>query len=79
MISRKIIMNIAKEVGFDLVGVVRTEHLSEEHNRFNEWLLDGNASSLDYLKRNVEKRFDASILVDGARSVVVCAISYPLL
>lgn len=76
MISRKIIINIAKEVGFDLVGVVRADHLSIEHNRFNKWILEGNASSLDYLKRNVEKRFDASILVDGARSVVVCAISY---
>ena len=76
MISRKVITNLAHDVGFDLVGVVCAEHLSEEHNRFNEWLLDDNASSLDYLKRNVEKRFDASILVDGARSVVVCAISY---
>ena len=74
MISRKIITNIAREVGFDLVGIARAEHLSKEHNRFNEWILEGNASSLDYLKRNIEKRFDASVLVDGARSVVVCAI-----
>lgn len=76
MISRKIITNAASEVGFDLVGVVRAEHLTEEYNRFNEWLLAGNASTLSYLERNVEKRFDASRLVDSARSVVVCAISY---
>ncbi|MBR5200935.1 MAG: tRNA epoxyqueuosine(34) reductase QueG [Alistipes sp.] len=76
MISRKIIINIAREAGFDLVGIARAEHLSSEHNRFNEWMLEGNASTLDYLKRNIDKRFDASILVDGARSVIVCAISY---
>ena len=76
MISRKIIINIAREAGFDLVGIARAEHLSSEHNRFNEWILEGNASTLDYLKRNIDKRFDASILVDGARSVIVCAISY---
>jgi epoxyqueuosine reductase len=76
MISRKIIINIAREAGFDLVGISRAEHLSSEHNRFNEWMLEGNASTLDYLKRNIDKRFDASILVDGARSVIVCAISY---
>lgn len=76
MISRKIITNTALDVGFDLVGVVRAEHLTKEHNYFNEWLLEGNASTLDYLKRNVEKRFDASLLVEGARSVVICAISY---
>ena len=76
MISRKIITNIVREVGFDMVGIARAEHLHKEHNRFNEWMLEGNASTLDYLKRNVEKRFDASVLVEGARSVVVCAISY---
>lgn len=76
MISRKVITKTALEVGFDLVGVVRAEHLKEEYNRFNEWLLEGNASTLDYLKRNVEKRFDASRLVEGGRSVVICAISY---
>lgn len=76
MISRKIIINIAREAGFDLVGIARAEHLSSEHNRFNEWMLEGNASTLDYLKCNIDKRFDASILVDGARSVIVCAISY---
>ncbi len=76
MISRNIITNLAQEVGFDLVGVVRAEPLMEEHNRFKEWLLEGNSSTLAYLERNVEKRFDAGLLVEGSRSVVVCAVSY---
>ena len=53
MISRNILINCAKEVGFDLVGVVRAEHIQEEHNYFNKWLLGGNAASLDYLSRNI--------------------------
>lgn len=76
MISRKIIINIAQEIGFDLVGITTCEHLPEEHNRFKEWVLNGNASSLDYLSRNVEKRFDAGLLMEGSRSVIICAISY---
>ena len=76
MISRKVITNLAHDVGFDLVGVVRAEHIAEEHNRFKEWLLAGNSSTLSYLERNVEKRFDVSLLVEGSRSVVVCAVSY---
>ena len=76
MISRNIIINLAHEVGFDLVGVVAAEHIVEEHNRFNEWLLAGNGASLDYLSRNVEKRFNAQLLVEGSHSVIVCAISY---
>lgn len=76
MIPKKFITNAATEVGFDLVGVVPVEPLTEERNRFEEWLLAGNHSSLAYLERNREKRFDASLLVEGARSIIVCAVSY---
>lgn len=76
MIRRNIIINVAHEVGFDLVGVVRAEPMDEERNRFKEWLLGGNASTLHYLERNIEKRFDAGLLVDGSRSVIICAVSY---
>lgn len=76
MISRNVIIKAAHEVGFDLVGVVRAEPLDEERNRFKEWLLGGNASTLQYLERNVEKRFDAGLLVEGSRSVIICAVSY---
>ncbi len=76
MISRNVIINAAHEVGFDLVGVVRAEPLVEERNRFREWLLGGNASTLNYLERNIEKRFDAGLLVEGSLSVIICAVSY---
>lgn len=76
MIAKNVITNAALEVGFDLVGVVRAEPLTEERNRFSEWLLSGRGSTLSYLERNVEKRFDPSLLVEGARSVIICAVSY---
>lgn len=76
MIERNIIINAAREVGFDLVGVVAAQPLDAERNGFNEWLLRGCHSTLEYLERNVDKRFYAGLLVEGARSVVVCAVSY---
>lgn len=76
MISKKIITNAARSAGFDTVGVIPAEALIAERNYFEQWLLDGNSSTLDYLKRNVDKRFDMRLLVEGARSVVICAISY---
>ena len=76
MISKNIITNAARSIGFDLIGVLPAEVLCDERKRFEQWLLDGNNSSLDYLERNVEKRFDTRLLVEGARSVIVCAISY---
>lgn len=76
MIARNVIINAAHEVGFDLVGVVAAQPLDAERKGFREWLLRGRHSTLGYLERNVEKRFDAGLLVEGARSVVVCAVSY---
>lgn len=69
-------MNTAQRVGFDLVGVVEAAALDEERNQFEQWLLNGNNSTLEYLERNVEKRFDIRLLVEGARTVIVCAVSY---
>lgn len=76
MIPHNVIINAALEAGFDLVGVVRAEALYDERKRFSKWLLEGCGSTLSYLERNVDKRFDSRLLVDGARSVVVCAVSY---
>ena len=76
MIPNILITNAAREVGFDVVGVVPAVALVEEAQRFEEWLSEGHHSTLSYLERNREKRFDASKLVEGARSVVVCGVSY---
>ena len=76
MIPKNVIINVANEVGFDLVGVVAAEAMDDERKGFEEWLLEGNQSTLAYLERNVEKRFNPTLLVEGARSIIVCAVSY---
>ena len=76
MIPRNLIINAAIEAGFDVVGVTPATSLDVEYSCFSKWLDQGNHSTLSYLERNVEKRFDASKLVEGARSVVVCGVAY---
>lgn len=76
MIPQNLIINAAREVGFDLVGIVRTEAMTTDHDRFCRWLAAGHHSTLTYLERNIDKRFDARLLVEGARSIVVCGVSY---
>lgn len=70
------IKELAYEVGFDLCGVVQCRKLEQDKAFFEGWIANGYASSLDYLKRNIDCRADANMLVEGAKSVVVCAISY---
>ena len=75
-LSHDILKQAAREVGFDLCGIARCRPFDEERTFFEGWLAEGNASTLDYLKRNIDKRADASKLVEGAQSVVVCGVAY---
>lgn len=76
MIPRNLIINAAKDVGFDIVGIAPAKPLHEEYSHFREWLSDGCQSTLAYMERNAEKRFDVLKLVEGAQSVVVCGVAY---
>jgi epoxyqueuosine reductase len=70
------IKELAREVGFDLCGVAQCAMLEDDRAFLQRWIEQGFASSLDYLKRNIECRADANRLVEGAKSVVVCAVAY---
>ncbi len=76
MISSLSIKRAAADVGFDLCGITRCRHLDRNERFFREWLEAGHSANLDYLRNNLDKRFDPSALVEGARSVIVCAVSY---
>ncbi len=62
--------------GFDLCGITRAVHLSVGESRFLSWIEGGYGDDLGYLHRNQELRFDASKLIEGGRSVVVCGVNY---
>lgn len=79
MIEYSDIKRVASAAGFDLCGVTAARPLVAGEASFGEWLNAGYASLLEYMYRNREKRFDAGRLVEGARSVVVCAVRYKLL
>lgn len=76
MLNKEAIKDIALKVGFDLCGVTTCHPLTENARHFEEWLSRGYQSTLGYMERNREKRFDPRLLVEGAQTVVVCAISY---
>lgn len=70
------IKNAASDGGFDLCGVAECRRFDDDEAFFRRWVSAGFASSLEYLRRNEEKRFDVARLVEGARCVVVCAVGY---
>lgn len=66
----------ARELGFQKVGVVRAEGLTEERARLEEWLARGFHASMSWMERGVERRTDPRELLPGARTVVAVALNY---
>ncbi len=76
MLDRTEIKRLATEAGFDLCGVAPCHPMPQAEERFRAWLGRGLHSTLGYMERHTEKRFDPARLVDGARTAVVCAVGY---
>ncbi|MEG0789694.1 MAG: tRNA epoxyqueuosine(34) reductase QueG [Alistipes sp.] len=70
------IKKLAADAGFDLCGITRCHHMADNEQYFRAWLDEGHQSSLTYLERNLDKRFDPRRLVENAQTAVVCAVSY---
>ena len=56
MVSRDDIMEVVADVGFDLCGVAECRRFDDDASFFREWVSAGYSSSLEYLRRNEEKR-----------------------
>ncbi|MFR9603859.1 MAG: QueG-associated DUF1730 domain-containing protein, partial [Rikenellaceae bacterium] len=76
MISSSLIKELASEHGFDMCGIAPATLLATNKVAFDRWMSSGYGQPLEYLKRYHEVRFDPSKLLDGGRSVIVCACSY---
>ncbi len=76
MLSNKYIKESAIEVGFDLVGVTQPRDFDENRIHFEKWVASGAADSLDYMSKYMDVRFNPAMLLEGTRTVVVCALNY---
>ncbi len=70
------IKRAALELGFDAVGIARAEPLTEEHERYSEWIRRGYHATMGYMERNAEVRRDPGLILPGAKSVIVVARNY---
>lgn len=70
------IASYAKELGFVAVGYAPAHELADEIPHYLQAMDKGHFASLEYLKRNLEKRFNPQLLVEGAKSVLVFLAPY---
>jgi len=67
----------ASEFGFSRIGFARPEAVDEKTKIFYlQWLKNGYHGEMKYLENNLEKRFDPTVLVPGAKTVISLATNY---
>ncbi|MDD2595179.1 MAG: tRNA epoxyqueuosine(34) reductase QueG [Bacteroidales bacterium] len=70
------IANLSKELGFLDYGVSKAGIIGENDFPFSKYIAEGANASMDYLSKNVEKRKDPSLLVEGAESILCFLAPY---
>lgn len=63
-------------LGFDKVGIVPAEALTEEGTRLRDWVARGFHGQMNYMARDPQQRSDPRLLMPSAKSVVCVALNY---
>lgn len=65
----------ALALGFDACGICRAEYsgLKDDYMR---WISENRHGKMEYLERNIDKRLDPRLLVEGAKSIICVALNY---
>jgi epoxyqueuosine reductase len=76
MLTNETVEDIARNVGFTLIGFARADLLEKEADHLEKWITDGYQAGMKYMERNIEKRKDVSLILPGAKSVISLALNY---
>src|SRR5438132_2406652 len=71
-----LIKDLARELGFQKIGIVAAEALTEEGLRLQEWLARGFHGEMKWIERDPQQRSDPWQLFPDAKSVIVVALNY---
>ncbi len=76
MLNNNFIKESAISAGFDLVGITSPKEFEENRAVYMKWLESGLAERLSYMQLYLDQRFNPANILDGTRSIVVCALNY---
>jgi epoxyqueuosine reductase len=75
-ITNNIVIQKAKEVGFNLIGFAKADELRDEILGLEKWLSKGFHADMAYMRENVFKRKDVKNILPDAMSIISLAINY---
>ena len=76
MTPTEIVKQTARDLGFTSVGIAKAEFMEEEAKRLTEWLNQGYHGSMSYMENHFDKRTDPTLLVPGAKSIIMLTYNY---
>lgn len=77
MLSATLVKQEAQALGFNAAGLAPAEAVEPwRQAQWQAWLGDRRQGEMDYLERNLEKRLNPTLLVDGAKTIVSVALGY---
>lgn len=75
-LTNQIVIEKAKQIGFDLVGFSKADLLQDESGKLQQWLDKGYQATMNYMERNFSKRKDVREILPNAKSVISLALNY---
>ncbi len=75
-LNNEIIKQLAKEIGFDLIGFAKAEIINDELNLYKSWIKNGFHAGMDYMTKNIDKKKDVSKILPNVKSIISLGINY---
>lgn len=75
-LTNQIVIEKAKQLGFDLVGFAKAELLAAETEKLQLWLDKGYQATMNYMEKNFSKRKDVKEILPNAKSIISLALNY---
>jgi len=75
-LTNEIVIEKAKQIGFDLVGFAKADTLEKESEQLRIWLDKNYQAGIDYMERNFDKRKDVKQMLFDAKSVLSLGLNY---
>lgn len=75
-LTKKQVVDSAKDLGFDLVGFSSIQYLHSEIENLKKWLGKNYNAGMKYMEENLDKRFDPTIILPTAKSVISLGLNY---
>lgn len=77
MLQSSTLKSLLTQAGFSACGIARATRVNAQRTAERvQWTEQGLYGEMDYLARNMDKRLDPRLLVEGAKTIVCAAMNY---